>query len=175
MLLRKLPERLWKLLGLLPALLARRPQRCRMLSMAAGGQFKICPFCGVQAPLAANECLQCHHVFRTNFQAGPTVTPGPPPVMSPPPPPPPAPWDLARQRQHPTVLGDPRYLLDTGFGIGCPQCGSTNLVNLGKSGTGLSYFGSLGWVLGAMAVESFLMRYQGCTISCNYCGFQFTA
>ena len=118
------------------------------------------------------------HVSITSSNASATpppvipAPPAPPPVQTPPPV---FPWDEARQRQSQTVLDDPKYILDTGFGIGCPQCGSGNLINLGKAGSGLSYFGSLGWVVGMSLVEGFLSQYQGCTISCNYCGYQFTA
>ncbi len=99
------------------------------------------------------------------------------PMQPPPPPIPPvaAPWDIARQRQAPQVLNDPRYLLNTGLCIGCPTCGSTNLANRGKAtGTGLMYFGSIPFVLAASLIDSAIAQgLSGHRIECNYCGNSF--
>jgi hypothetical protein len=102
----------------------------------------------------------------------PIGSPAPPPLAKPPGP---LPWVVARQRQAPQVLNDPRYLLDTGLGMGCPTCGSTNLANRGKAkGTGLMFFGSLAWVLAASVVDSAIARtLSGHLIECNYCGGSF--
>lgn len=47
---------------------------------------KICPVCGLQAPLNATECAQCKHQYRTQFQ--PNQTQMVPPVVPPAPTPP---------------------------------------------------------------------------------------
>jgi len=87
----------------------------------------------------------------------------------------PLPWVVARQRQAVQVLNDPRYLLDTGLGMGCPTCGSTNLANKGKAkGTGLMFFGSLAWVLAASLADSAIaQKLSGHLIECNYCAATF--
>lgn len=131
---------------------------------------KSCPKCGLTASLMAKECVQCLHAFRTVF--GPT----PPPVQPQPPPPPPPPPDpgiLARQRQHALVLQDPKYLLNSGIGVLCPQCGSSNLVLVNKQGTGFSFFGSVEWVLAAVVVDSWVQKAQKQPAQCNYCQAHF--
>lgn len=129
------------------------------------GQLKICPVCKLQASANADRCLQCGHVYNAVKHIVP------PPVM---PPAPPMPWDLARSRQPQPVLSDPKYLLDTGYGFGCPTCGSRSVQPLPKtSGTGLMYFGSLPTVLAMGAVNSLLtgimQKFESQPFKCSYC------
>ncbi len=49
-------------------------------------RMKICPVCRLQSPLNASECVQCKHVFRTQFAAPPHAAVQPPPVLPVPPP-----------------------------------------------------------------------------------------
>jgi hypothetical protein len=100
---------------------------------------------------------------------------GPPPQKAPAVyvPPPPPDWVVARQRQAAPVQADPKYILDTGFGFGCPQCGSTNLINLGKPTSGLSYFGGFTWVVGMSLLEGALSQFRSCVLQCNYCNVNF--
>jgi hypothetical protein len=150
--------------------------RYNLCMQKSSPQSKRCPACGGVSIETAPTC-QCGHVFRTQVKPA-TVASGPPPVRVNVPPPPidPAtyPWNIAKARQHATVLSDPRYLVDTGTGIGCPSCGSTNLVLTEKGGTGLGYFGSLGFVAGMMLVEGLVQNMQKQPITCNYCGVTFT-
>lgn len=76
--------------------------------------------------------------------------------------------------QHPSVLSDPKYLLDTGVNQRCPICGSTFVKPISKPGTGLSYFGSLQFVVGASLVESVVRQGQPQPYVCGYCEAVFT-
>jgi hypothetical protein len=82
---------------------------------------------------------------------------------------------LARSRQDPSVTRDPRYLVNTGVVEGCPTCGSTNVIAIGKPGTGIGAFGSIGFVLGAALVDAAIQSAQPMVYQCNYCNSQFTA
>jgi hypothetical protein len=133
---------------------------------------KICPSCNQKHPIDSTYCDFCGHLFRTKFGATPPVQSIPPPIQPAPPPPTP-PWVTAKQRQHPSVLADPKYLLDTGYGIGCPQCGATNISYLGKSGTGLGYFGSIGFVIAASVLDAWVSNYTPGIYQCGYCNQNF--
>ena len=84
-------------------------------------------------------------------------------------PPPPDPAIAARSRQAPAVLNDPRYMVQTAAGRACPSCGSTNVVEAGKPGTGLGYWGSIGFVAAAMVVDSLVQSAQKTVYKCNFC------
>ena len=77
--------------------------------------------------------------------------------------------------QSPEVLSDPKYLLDTGLGVHCPICGSTFVRPIEKSGTGLGYLGSIGWVIAGSMVESAIKSAQVQPLACGYCQTVFTA
>lgn len=98
----------------------------------------------------------------------------PPPLVPPPLPPPPLPWDEARKRQAPVVMTDPKYMLDTGIGIGCPRCGSRNLLILQKTGSGLWFIGSFAWVITMGLLDSMYAHLKSQPFKCNYCEAQFT-
>jgi hypothetical protein len=93
------------------------------------------------------------------------ISSGPPPVkpqfLHPTPQPPPD--------QPEAVKADPRYQLNTGVGCSCPFCGSTNIRVMGKEGSGLGYFGSIPFVVGAMVVESLIQSAQDSVLQCGYC------
>ncbi len=84
------------------------------------------------------------------------------------------PWITAKARQPDPVKNDPRYMVDTGTGIGCPGCGSFNLVMLQKSGTGLAFFGSIGWVLALGLLDAAYANLKAQPFRCNYCDTTFT-
>lgn len=81
----------------------------------------------------------------------------------------------ARARQSPAVLADPKYLLNTGAPFECPACGSSNVLARGKPGSGMGFFGPIGWVVGAMFVDALIQSKQPMVYGCNYCGCNFQA
>lgn len=142
------------------------PSRITQSITTAAGTMKTCPECGLATQIHARSCLTCDHQFRTRF----VVTP--PPVSAPPV----VPFDpviAARSRQAQAVLQDPKYLVDTGLGVGCPHCGSANVTLLQKQGTGLGYFGSIQFVLAATLVESAIAARRKQPAQCGYCGSAF--
>lgn len=92
----------------------------------------------------------------------------PPPAV-----PPADPSIAARARQPQQVLLDPKYMLNTGLGFGCPQCGSTSILTLGKAGSGFGFFGSIGWVVAASALDTVFAMTQPTNFKCNYCNCTF--
>lgn len=76
--------------------------------------------------------------------------------------------------QSAAVMNDPKYQLFTGFDFVCPICGSSFIKVIGKPGSGLSYWGSLGWVAAGMVFESFLKGIQSQVYQCGYCEATFT-
>ena len=127
-----------------------------------------CPHCGFNTAPSFKSCPACKR---------PMVLPpvAPPPPATPPQGPPL--HELARARQPAPVLADPKYMLDTGFGAGCPTCGSTSLKLVPKPGLGIGFIGSLGHVITASLiasrVEEELQKRIRQPVECNYCGAKF--
>gem|GEM_PF-5590394 len=112
--------------------------------------------------MSAAYCDFCHYVFVA------------PPKVAPPQPPPVIPeWVTAKNRQPPQVLAEPKYLVNTGYEIGCPQCGSFNLIYEGKMGTGLGYFGNLSHVIVASIIDGLVAQLTPGVYRCGFCGSGF--
>jgi len=146
-------------------------------------QSKQCPRCKRMRPLDELDCSGCGYQFpigsvratappppRASSQQRPTPPPTPPPVQ----PPTITPWDAARMRQHPSVVRDPKYLLDSNYGFGCFRCGSRHLNPVTKPGLGMGFLGPIGVICLISLVEDEVRRYQKQPFECGYCQFVFT-
>jgi len=140
--------------------------------------FKDCPECGSKNSDDARQCNFCEFNFvpppRLSMVPKPVFTPAPQfPPDPPAPQPKPSQWQIARGRQPQSVLDDPRYNVNTGAGVACTSCGSTNVQPISKPGLGFGIFGSIQTVLIFSAIDGLTQSVQRQPYACTYCNAKF--